>query len=110
MSRWRSHKVLATTAILVAAPTRAAAAEVAVDQRDMQFVPGAVAINAGDSVRFTDTDRIAHDITVVNPDGSAVDRGMDYYNQQIVVKFDKAGVYQIRCRIHPTMKMTITVK
>ena len=74
MNRWLSRSVLATA--FVAAATRAGAAEVAVDQRDMLFVPSAVMINAGDSIRFTDTDRIAHDITVVNPDGSAVDRGM----------------------------------
>jgi plastocyanin len=98
------------TTLLAAVATEAGAAEIAVDQHDMLFVPDAITINAGDSVRFTDTDRIAHDITVVDPSGTAVDRGMDYYNQQIVVKFDKAGVYQIRCRIHPAMKMTITVK
>jgi plastocyanin len=105
-SQWRALALAAG----IATPMWANAAEVAVDQHDMQFVPGAVTINAGDSVRFTDTDRIAHDITVVNPDGTAVDRGMDYYNQQIVVKFASPGAYLIRCRIHPTMKMTITVK
>jgi len=105
-----ARRGLAAVITCFAIATGAGAAEVAVDQRDMQFVPGSVAINVGDSVRFTDTDRIAHDITVIDPAGTAVDHGMDYFNQQIVVKFDKPGVYQVRCRIHPAMKMTITVK
>jgi cytochrome c peroxidase len=86
------------------------AAEFAVDQRDLRFEPGAVTIKAGDFVRFTDTDRITHNITIVNPDGSSEDKGMSTYSQHIVVQFDKPGVYHVRCRIHPDMKMTITVE
>src|SRR5690349_21329745 len=104
------RRALAAVITCFAVATGAGAAEIAVDQRDMQFVPNTVTIAVGDSVRFTDTDRIAHDLTVVDPLGAAVDHGMDYFNQQIVVKFDKAGVYQVRCRIHPAMRMTITVK
>ena len=104
------RQALAMVIACLVVATSAGAAEIAVDQRNMQFVPNAVAIVVGDSIRFTDTDRIAHDITVVDPLGAAVDHGMDYFNQQIVVKFEKAGVYQVRCRIHPAMKMTITVK
>ena len=89
---------------------RASAAEISVDQKDMQFVPDALTINAGDSVRFTDSDRIAHDITIVNPDGTTEDKGMDTYTVQIVVPFPKPGVYHVKCRIHPTMTMTITAK
>ena len=88
----------------------ACAAETAVDQLDLMFAPDSVTINAGDSVRFTNSDRIAHNVTVVNPDGTAEDKGMDAYQHGILVTFAKAGVYQVRCRIHPAMKMTITVK
>ncbi|HUJ45985.1 MAG TPA: plastocyanin/azurin family copper-binding protein [Rhizomicrobium sp.] len=88
----------------------ASAAEVAVDQKDLQFVPNAVTIKAGDSVRFTDTDRIAHDVTIDNADGTSEDKGMAEYNQQIVVKFDKPGLYHAHCRIHPQMHMTIMVR
>jgi len=88
----------------------AGAAEVAVDQKDLQFVPNAVTIKAGDSVRFTDTDRIAHDVTIDNADGTSEDKGMAEYNQQIVVKFDKPGLYHAHCRIHPQMHMTIMVR
>jgi plastocyanin len=88
----------------------ALAAETAVDQHDLKFVPDSITIKVGDTVRFTDTDHIAHNVTIVNPDGTSEDKGMDRFKEDIVVPFAKAGVYQVHCRIHPTMKMTITVE
>jgi len=88
----------------------ACAAEAVVDQHDLTFVPATVTINAGDSVRFTDSDHITHNITILNPDGTSDDKGMDRYGQDIAVPFAKSGVFQVHCRIHPTMKMTVTVK
>lgn len=87
----------------------ARAAEISVDQKDLKFVPDVVRIKAGDSVRFTDTDRIAHNVTIDNPDGSSEDKGMAEYNQHILVKFSTPGLYHAHCRIHPQMHMTITV-
>ena len=86
------------------------AAETVVDQHDLKFVPDAVTIAAGDTIRFTDSDHITHNITITNPDGTTVDKGMDMYKQDIVVPFAKPGVYKVHCRIHPTMMMTVTVK
>lgn len=86
------------------------AAETAVDQLDLTFVPDAVTIKAGDSVHFTNGDRIAHNVTIVNPDGTTEDKGMDAYQHGILVTFPKAGVYHVKCRIHPMMKMTVTVQ
>jgi plastocyanin len=107
-------KYLGGAAILVLATAGfampAKAGEAAVDQKDLMFTPDSVTIKAGDTVRFKDSDRIAHDITIDNPDGSSEDKGMDTYNVQIVVPFPKPGVYHVRCRIHPAMKMTITVQ
>jgi len=88
----------------------ARAAETVVDQRNLMFVPGSATIAAGDTVRFTDSDRITHNITIVYPDGSTEDKGMDRYGEDIVVHFTKPGSYQVHCLIHPMMHMTITVK
>ena len=95
-------------ATFVAGP--AFAGEAVVDQRDLMFVPASVTIAAGDTVRFTDSDRITHNITIVFPDGSIVDKGMDRFGEDIIVHFTKPGTYQVRCLIHPMMHMTITVK
>ena len=88
----------------------ARAAETVVDQRNLMFVPGSATIAAGDTVRFTDSDRITHNITIVYPDGSTEDKGMDRYGEDTVVHFTKPGSYQVHCLIHPMMHMTITVK
>ncbi len=93
---------------LVSSP--ACAGETVVDQRNLMFVPASVSITAGDTVRFTDSDRITHNITIVFPDGSTEDKGMDRYGEDIIVHFTKPGTYQVRCLIHPMMHMTITVK
>jgi len=88
----------------------ALAAEHFVDQHDLNFVPQTMTIKTGDTMRFTDTDRITHNITIVNPDGSIEDKGMSTYSQHIVVQFDKPGTFKVICRIHPTMNMIITVE
>ena len=86
------------------------AAETVVDQHDLMFAPSAATVAVGDTVRFTDSDRITHNITIVYPDGSTEDKGMDRYKEDIIVHFTKPGIYQVRCLIHPMMHMTITVK
>jgi plastocyanin len=86
------------------------AAETIVDQHDLMFAPGGLTIAAGDTVRFTDSDRITHNITITYPDGTVEDKGMDRYKEDTIVHFTKQGVYQVHCLIHPMMHMTITVK
>jgi len=71
----RSLLRLAIAVGIASVVTSANAAEVPVDQKDLKFVPDVVTIKAGDSVRFTDTDRIAHNVTIVNADGSSEDKG-----------------------------------
>ena len=94
----------------VASILPAHAGETVIDQRNLMFVPGSATITVGDTVRFTDSDRITHNIMIVYPDGSTEDKGMDRYGEDIVVHFTKPGSYQVHCLIHPMMHMNITVK
>jgi plastocyanin len=110
MSRIARHMGALAAVALLGMGAPAFAAETVVDQHDLKFVPDAVTIAAGDTVRFTDSDHITHNITITNPDGTTEDKGMDRYKEDIVVPFAKTGVYHVHCRIHPTMKMTVTVK
>ncbi len=96
-------------ALATAIATPGNAAEFKVDQHDLRFEPEALTIKVGDFVRFTDSDRITHNITIVNPDGTSEDKGMSTFSEHIVVQFDKPGTYRVICRIHPDMKMTISV-
>jgi plastocyanin len=86
------------------------AAETTIDQKDLKFVPDSITINAGDTVRFTNSDHFYHDVTIINPDGTSDDKGLINYKQEFAVSFAKPGTYKVRCRLHPAMKATITVK
>ena len=110
-NKMTANSIAALTGIVLASlAAPALAAETVVDQHDLMFKPNTVSLAVGDTIRFTDTDHIAHNITIVAPDGTSDDRGMDTYMKDIVVPFAKGGVFQVHCRIHPTMKMTVTVK
>jgi plastocyanin len=86
------------------------AAETVIDQKDLKFVPEAVTINAGDTIRFTNSDRFFHDVTIAGPDGTSSDKGLINFKQDLVVPFAKAGVYKVTCRLHPAMTVAVTVK
>jgi plastocyanin len=74
------------------------------------FTPSTLTIPAGTSVTFTDG--VSHTVTE-GSDGTAVDDPIvdeEWNGEPIVVTFEEAGTYQITCRFHPTMNMTITVE
>jgi len=86
------------------------AAETVVDQIGLKFVPDAVTINAGDTIRFTNSDPFTHDVTVISPDGSASDKGLQHHGKDNAVVFANPGKYAIICKMHPNMKATVIVK
>jgi plastocyanin len=88
----------------------AQAAETVVDQKNLKFVPNTVTINVGDSIRFTNGDPFTHDVTVISPDGSSSDKGLQHHGKDNVVAFPKAGTFSIVCKMHPNMKATVIVK
>jgi plastocyanin len=86
------------------------AAETVIDQKGLKFVPVTVTINAGDSIKFTNSDPFTHDVTVISADGSSSDKGLQHHGKDNVVVFAKAGSYSIICKMHPNMKATVIVK
>jgi plastocyanin len=74
------------------------------------FSPATLTIPVGTTVTFTDT--TGHTVTE-GTDGTAVaDPIVDQEGgaDPIVVSFDEAGTYNLTCKIHPSMHMTITVE
>jgi len=74
-----------------------------------QFSPSSLTVAAGTTVTFTDTathtvtegtDGVAEDDPIVDETGGA----------DIEVTFDEPGTYNITCKIHPEMNMTVTVE
>ncbi|MGH2416997.1 MAG: cupredoxin domain-containing protein [Candidatus Limnocylindria bacterium] len=74
------------------------------------FSPSTLTIPVGTTVTFTDG--ASHTVTE-GSDGTAVDDPIvdaTWAGDPIEVTFDEAGTYDITCRIHPNMNMTITVE
>lgn len=94
-------------AIAAAAHHAAAAAEITVSQKGKAFAPGAIEAKVGDTVRFGNDDTVAHNIM-----GS----GAETFNLGSVkpgatgeTTLTRAGEVEVRCAIHPKMKLTIKV-
>ena len=80
-----------------------------VDQQKLQFSEPMLTIKKGEKVRFTNSDRTAHNI-MVESGSMAHDSGLQQPGEPTEVPFTKAGTYKISCAIHPKMTMTITVR
>lgn len=74
-----------------------------------QFAPSTLTIPVGSTVTFTDTS--GHTVTE-GSDGTAVDGPIvdEDGGEDVTVSFDEPGTYDITCKIHPNMNMTITVE
>ena len=95
-------------------PTDDAAAEdVRVRLESSQFDPEELTIEVGTTVLFLNADSFAHTVTEGTDgqavDGPVVDRELAG-NRTARVTFDEPGTYDITCRIHPSMQMTIVVE
>ncbi len=80
-----------------------------VSMANTTFAPSTLTIAAGTTVTFTDTS--GHTVTE-GTDGTAVDDPIvdEEGGSDVSVTFDEAGTYNITCKIHSSMNMTITVE
>ena len=101
------EKTTAQAASAVDAPTKAAAAQVTID--NFTFAPTAMTVAVGSTVTWTNRDDIPH--TVVSADdprafkSKALDTG-DTFS----FTFSKAGTYSYFCSVHPKMVGRIVVR
>lgn len=66
-------------------------------------------IKAGDSLTFVNGDPYAHNIYTRDPEGW-LDLGIQEEGERTSVVFDTAGNFDIRCRIHPKMRVIVSVQ
>jgi plastocyanin len=96
-----------------AEPSESAAAEETVRLSHFAFEPEELTIAVGTEVRFVNADSAAHTVTE-GTDGTAVEDPI--INEELErsgstsYTFDEPGTYDITCRIHPSMQLTITVE
>ena len=106
----RKRFLAALIPVLAAAGAMPARAEQSVDQVDKKFSQDALSVKAGESVTFTNSDQVAHDLSVSAPDGSHLPGHLQKPGDKVSITFDKPGEYKVRCLIHPKMKMTVTAQ
>lgn len=89
--------------------SHAQAAETSVDQAGQQFSQSSLTLKAGDTIVFTNKDDVKHNVKILNGD-DVDDKGLQNPGGIIKATFAKAGSYQVRCGIHPKMKIDVTVQ
>jgi plastocyanin len=88
----------------------AAAATLSVSQRGLMLDRASATITHGDKIVFTNEDDVIHNIHIFGADDFDKDLGLQKPGVALSYVFDKPGAYRVRCNIHPSVKMAVTVK
>jgi len=75
-------------------------------QQGRAFRPTEVTINRGESLTFTNNDEFIHQIFVTG----LFDSDERAPGQNLTESFPQAGTFEVRCHIHPKMKLIVHVK
>jgi plastocyanin len=97
----------ATTPAKTTPAPASAAGVVQVEMKNIMFVPKTVTAKVGQTVKWTNSDPVAHTVTAKS--GSDVDSGTVAPNQTFETKFTKAGRVDYVCSIHPNQTGTVIV-
>src|SRR5689334_12386437 len=97
----RTFVVAALASCLVAGA--ALATGTAVSQKGKSFSPDDVSEAAGHMLRIDNDDDVTHNITVILPDGTQRNLGVQKPGEAVEVALEKPGEVMVRCGIHPKM-------
>ena len=93
--------------VAIAITGTATAAEYSVDQKKNRFNPKTITLKAGDSIAFKNSD--GHKHHVGNGDNQMKFNKLLPAGKTFTQVFDKRGRFEVRCVLHPTMKLTVIV-
>lgn len=99
-------------ALLIAGATmlcQAQAKEFTVTQKGQQFTPRTLTLKVGDEVVFVNDDTGTHNVFSESA-GNAFDLKAQRPGSRTNVTFKAAGQVDVRCAIHPTMRLSVTVE
>ena len=80
-----------------------------ISQRHREFHPDAVTVARGTVLRIVNDDNVTHHVYVDAPN-MKFDSGEQPIGTTVDLRFDHAGTFTVRCAIHPTMHLIVTVK
>jgi len=88
-----------------------AATTLTVGQHGLALSQKSAYLARGDRIVFNNDDDVIHNIHIFGPgEDDSIDLGLQKPGVPLTFKFDKAGSYRVRCSIHPSIKMAVTVK
>jgi cytochrome c peroxidase len=102
--------VLAMFAGLAVGVSTAAIAASSITQKDKAFSQETITVKAGEKIKFVNDDTVTHNITVKPPSGAAKPGIQEKPGDEVEIAFDEAGVNEVRCLIHPKMKLSVEVQ
>jgi plastocyanin len=80
-----------------------------VSQKDHDFSVNEITVKPGQKIVFKNDDTVAHNAFSSSP-GHEFDLETQKPGEQASISFDTEGDVEVRCAIHPKMKMVIHVK
>ena len=86
-----------------------AAGEHVVNQKNRTFGPKKLVVKTGARVSFHNDDPFAHNVFSLS-EAKSFDLGSYGQGQSKSVVFDKPGIVEVECAVHPDMKMVIEVQ
>jgi plastocyanin len=95
-----------TMGLIVAAQ---AATTMTVNQHGLMLSKSSATLARGDKIVFTNEDDVIHNIHIFGPGDFEKDLGLQKPGGTLSYVFDKTGSVRVRCNIHPSVKMTVTV-
>ena len=99
---------LVLVATLVTAVATASAGPTVV-QKNKRFSTATLTVKPGEEVTFTNEDAVVHNV-FSGTAGHAFNLSVQAPGAAKHIAFEKEGTVDVRCAIHPTMKLTIIVK
>lgn len=106
-SRFKALTLCAAICLPISSPLLAADHEVV--QKERAFSQSEITVKPGDKVTFRNADEVTHNVFSMTP-GMEFDLRRQAPGSTSTVPFDKEGVSEVRCSIHPKMKLLVTVK
>jgi plastocyanin len=82
---------------------------VSISQKNRTYAPEAVSLRAGQTLRIVNDDIFLHH-AFVEDDKMEYDSGSMEEGETRDVRFDTPGSYQVKCAIHPKMRLDVTVE
>ena len=104
-----SRLYIALTGFVLTAATVTSAAQHVVGQKNRLFSPGALTVKAGDSLMFQNDDAVTHHV-YSSTKGQEFNLDTLGPGKSASYTFAKKGRVDVRCGLHPGMRLVVTIE